>query len=212
MAFRSFGSVDLSPSECYDMLVNVVTPRPIALVSTVSADGMQNLAPFSYFQLGGTSPPSLMISPTLSPEGTEKDTLVNVSATREFVVNIVTREMVEEMNITSARVGPTEDEWKLACFTPIASDIVRPPRVAESPVHLECTVFKIIRHGDGPSASNYVIGEVVRFHVDDAMLEGQMMLAEKLHTVGRLGGDNYIDTGVPERFRLARPSTPLSRQ
>ncbi|MBA3726497.1 MAG: flavin reductase family protein [Armatimonadetes bacterium] len=212
MAFRSFGSVDLSPSECYDMLVNVVTPRPIALVSTVSADGMQNLAPFSYFQLGGTSPPSLMISPTLSPEGTEKDTLVNVSATREFVVNIVTREMVEEMNITSVRVGPTEDEWKLACFTPIASDIVRPPRVAESPVHLECTVFKIIRHGDGPSASNYVIGEVVRFHVDDAMLEGQMMLAEKLHTVGRLGGDNYIDTGVPERFRLARPSTPLSRQ
>jgi len=212
MAFRSFGTSDLSLSERYDVLVNVVTPRPIALVSTISADGMPNLAPFSYFQLGGTSPPSLMISPTLSPDGIEKDTLVNVSDTGEFVVNIVTREMVEEMNITSIRVGPTENEWKLACFTPMAPDIVQPARVAESPVHLECTVFKIIRHGDGPSASNYVIGEVVRFHLDEALLDGRRIMGERLHTIGRLGGENYIDTGVPEQFRLARPSRPVPRQ
>lgn len=194
------------------MLVNVVTPRPIALVSTISNEGAPNLAPFSYFQLGGTSPPSLMISPTLSPEGTEKDTLVNVTATAEFVVNIVTREMAEEMNITSTRIGPTESEWMLSCFSPIPSDMVGPARVAESPVHLECKVFTIVRHGEGPSASNYVIGEVVKFHVDEAALDGQKILAERLHTVGRLGGDNYIDTGVPERFRLARPSTPFTRQ
>lgn len=152
-----------------------------------------------------------MISPTLSPEGTEKDTLANINASGEFVVNIVTRSMVEEMNITSARVGPTESEWRFTGFTPLESHRVQPKRVAESPVQLECELFQVVSHGDGPSAANYVIGEVVQFHLDEDVLEGTRPLPEKLRTVGRMGGEFYIDTAVPELFRLPRPSTPLPR-
>lgn len=211
MPFQSFLSQELTASECYDLLVNTVTPRPIALVSTVSKEGGTNLAPFSYFQLGGSNPPSLMISPTLSPGGAEKDTLRNVSETGEFVVNVVTRGMVEEMNVTSMRLGPEESEWVLTCFTPLPSDIVRPMRVAESPVHMECRVFDILRHGDGPSAANYIIGEVVKFHVDEEFLDGRKPSGERLHTIGRMGGDWYIDTAVPELFRLPRPSNQAQR-
>ena len=212
MPFRSLEPAQLTPAEQYDLLVNSVTPRPIALVSTLSQNGGPNLAPFSYFQLGGSNPPSLMISPTISPGGTEKDTLVNITATGEFVINIVTRKMVEQMNMTSTRLGPEESEWLLTCFTPLESDLVKPSRVQESPIHMECKLFQIIPHGEGPSAANYIIGEVVKFHVDDEYLDGTKPLGEKLHTVGRMGGDLYIDTAVPELFRLPRPSGPVPRQ
>jgi flavin reductase (DIM6/NTAB) family NADH-FMN oxidoreductase RutF len=202
MAFRTLQASSLPAADAYRILVNVITPRPIALVSTISAGGAPNLAPFSYFQLGGSNPPSLMISPTLTREGGEKDTLANIKATGEFVVNIVNRAMVEQMNATSARLAPGENEWSLTCFTPEKSLLVRPDRVEQSPVQLECKVFQIVNHGE----ANYVIGEVVAFHLEEQYLDGDRPLGEKLRTVGRMGGDLYIDTGIPELFRLARPS------
>lgn len=205
MPFRSFACSDLTPAECYEILVTAVTPRPIALVSTISKSGVANLAPFSYFNLGGNNPPSVMISPTLSPSGTDKDTLANIKSTEEFVVNIVTRQMVEQMNITSAKLGPEESEWQLTCFTAIESTMVRPSRVAESPLHMECRLYQIVEHGDGPSAANYVIGEVVKFHIQEDHLDGKSLNLQKLATVGRMGGDLYVDTSVPELFRLPRP-------
>jgi len=211
MPFRTFDPAELSPSEKYDLLVNLVTPRPIALVSTLSLDGVPNLAPFSFFQVGGSNPPSIMISPTLAREGREKDTLVNVQATEEFVVNIVTREMAEQMNNTSFMADAMVDEWQYTCFTQVASDTVKPMRVGESPAHMECRLFQVIRHGDGSSAANYVMGEVTRFHVDEKYLDGKKPRGEELRTVGRMGGDLYVDTGGPELFRLARPSEPVQR-
>lgn len=211
MPFRSFDAAELTPSERYDLLVNLVTPRPIALVSTLSTDGVPNLAPFSFFQVGGSNPPSIMISPTLAKEGREKDTLVNVQSTNEFVINIVTRAMAEQMNSTSYTAEPAVSEWQYTCFTPLDSDAVKPSRVNESPAQFECRLFQLIRHGEGASAANYVIGEVVRFHVDEQYLDGKKPRGEELHTIGRMGGDLYVDTGVPELFRLARPSTPVAR-
>jgi flavin reductase (DIM6/NTAB) family NADH-FMN oxidoreductase RutF len=211
MAFRSFDPATMTDVERYRFLVNIVVPRPIALVSSVSASGAPNLAPFSFYQAGGSNPPSVVISPTLTAEGGAKDTLLNVSETQEFVICSVTRDMAEQMNRTSVRVPAGESEWGLTCFTQLGSDIVRPARVAESPAQMECKLFTIIRHGDGPSAANYMIGEVVRFHIDDSFLSDELPRSDALAALGRMGGDLYVDTAKSELFRLARPSVRPER-
>lgn len=182
--------------ESYALLTQVVVPRPIAFVSTLSAAGVPNLAPFSFFMAGGSNPPSVCYSPTLNGRGEEKDSLRNARDTGEFVVNTVDRAMVEGMNAASAALAPHESEWALTGFTPVESEIVRPPRVAEALAQLECRVFAIVAHGDGPSAARYVIGEVLRLHLRAGVIE----------TVARLGGPEYLDTATGERFGLERPS------
>lgn len=182
--------------EAYGLLTAVVQPRPIAFVSTISRDGVPNLAPFSFFMVGGSNPPSVCFSPTLNGRGQEKDSLRNVRETGEFTVNTVHRAMAIGMNEASASLQPHESEWGRTGFTPLASDLVRPARVAESLAQMECRLFTVVEHGQGPSASRYVIGEVVRLHVSDAGFE----------TIARMGGPEYIDSATGERFGLVRPS------
>ena len=131
----------------------------------------------------------------LGSGGVEKDTLRNVRETGEFTINAVDRAMADGMNATSASFGPEESEWGPSGFTPLASELVRPARVAESPAQMECRLFTIIEHGDGPTAARYVVGEVVRLHVREDAYE----------TIARLGGPEYLDTGTGERFGLRRP-------
>ncbi len=181
--------------EAYALLTRVVSPRPIAFVSTLSAAGVPNLAPFSFFMAGGSHPPSVCYSPTLNGRGEEKDSLRNARDTGEFVVNSVDRAMAEGMNATSAALGPHESEWDLTRFTPLPSEVVRPSRVGESLAQLECRTFAVVPHGDGPSAARYVIGEVVRLHLHEAAFE----------TIARMGGADYLDTATGERFGLNRP-------
>lgn len=207
MPERSINPSELSDAEIYHLLVNLITPRPIALVSTISNTGIPNLAPFSYFQLGGSNPPSICFSPTLDSRGYQKDTLRNLKETEQFVVNLVTRSMVEEMNQTSLRLKPEESEWNQTCFTPTPSNVVKPPRVKESPAQLECRVFSILQHGEGPGAANYVVGEVVCVHLAD-----QDLPIDQIRTIGRMGGNWYVDTAIPELFPLARPSMEERRQ
>lgn len=201
MSERSINPNELSASQIYHLLVNLITPRPIAFVSTLSSSGVPNLAPFSYFQLGGSNPPSICFSPTLDAQAHEKDTLNNLKANGEFVVNLVNRKMAEEMNRTSLRLDPDESEWAETKFTKAPSIVIAPPRVLESPAQLECRVFTIIQHGDGPGAANYVIGEVVWVHLADSDLP-----LEQIRTLGRMGGSLYVDTAIPELFTLVRPS------
>ena len=203
--FASIEPATLTPHQMYDVLVGTIQPRPIAFVSTISAAGEENLAPFSFFMAGGANPPSLMYSPTLNGRGEPKDSLRNVEETGEFVVNIVTRTMAEAMNATAFDYPFGFSEWGVSGLTPLPSELIRPKRVLESPVHFECKVFEIVRHGKGPNSANYIIGEVLRAHVLKTMWTGTGIQLGTLRPISRLGGPQYLDTDSLEIFDMARP-------
>lgn len=188
----------------YRALVDVVNPRPIAWVTSTDAEGRVNLAPYSFFNVFGSNPPVVIFSPTTTRHGGKKDTLRNIEATGEFVVNLAVDSTVDAVNLTSSELPHGESEAAFAGLDLLPSESVRPPRVAASPVHLECRLRQILPVGDGPLAANLVIGEVLRIHIDDAMLgpDGRVD-PRKLRTVGRMGGDFYCRTG--ELFELPRP-------
>ncbi len=194
---------DVTPGLAYQIASTLVVPRPIAFVSTVSVDGQPNLAPFSFFNVGGANPPSLMFCTVLGPNGEPKDTLTNIVQTRELVVNLVDRAMALGMNATSPTHPPEIDEWPLSGFTPIDSHLVRPRRVAESPVQLECRLHQIIEHGTGPSSSRYIVAEIVLAHLADGILTDQGI--RPVNLIARLGGAEYLDMATGSRFQLPRP-------
>jgi len=186
----------------YRVLVGSVVPRPIAFVSTVSPEGVYNLAPFSFFNAVCGDPPVICFSPVW--RNPPKDTLANIRASGEFVVNIVSEEFAEKMNLCSGEYPPDVDEFKMSGLTPVPSDLVRPPRVAESHVNMECKLLQLIEISAKPMGGNIVIGEVVRFHVDDAVIDGAYKIdADKLRAVGRMSGYDYARTR--DRFALVRP-------
>jgi flavin reductase (DIM6/NTAB) family NADH-FMN oxidoreductase RutF len=188
----------------YRALVGVVTPRPIAWVTTIDGDGRVNLAPFSFFNAFGANPPVVVFSPTLRRDGTRKDTLKNLNAVGEFVVNAAVEELAEKMNATSKELPPGQNEADFAGLTLEKSTKMRPPRVSESPVHLECRVCQIMSIGDGPIAANLVIGEVLLIHVADSVLDASGAVdPRKLRTIARLGGDYYCRS--TELFEMVRP-------
>ncbi len=203
--FVSVRMSDLTSLEAYDLLASTVVPRPIAFVSTMSADGIANLAPFSFFMTGGANPPSLMYSPTLNKQGLPKDSLANVIETGEFVVNSVHREMAEGMNATSFDYPRGSHEWEVSGFTPLPSELVKPPRVAESLIQFECRLFKVVEHGKGPNAARYVIGEVLLIHLDKSLAENP----SSTRLISRMGGPNYVDTVSGEVFQMRRPPNPV---
>ena len=201
---------DLSHSELYGILLNSVAPRPIAWVSTISASGDLNLAPFSFFNAVCVDPPLLAFAPGLrqpkqveAGHGEAKDTLRNVRETREFVVNIVTYELREAMNLTSGEYDASVNEFELAKLTPEPSTIVRPPRVAESPVSFECKLHQILDFSPRPTSSSLVIGQIVSIHMSDAHLKDGKLDRNSLDLIGRMGGLQY--TRTTQRFEMVRP-------
>jgi flavin reductase (DIM6/NTAB) family NADH-FMN oxidoreductase RutF len=190
--------------DVYRVLTALVTPRPIAWVTTLDAEGRVNLAPFSFFNAFSANPPVVVFSPTLRRDGTKKDTLRNLEARGEFVLNAAVESLAQAINATSAELPPGQSEADLANLTLAPSVKVKPPRVAESPVHLECTLRQIIPLGEGPIAGNLVIGEVRLIHVDDSVLDDFGRIdPRKLKTIARLGGDWYCRTS--DLFEMARP-------
>lgn len=190
--------------DAYHLLVGVVTPRPIAWVTTVSPTGVVNLAPFSFFNVFGANPPVVVFSPTNKRDGSKKDTLHNVETTGEFVVNVSVADLAEKVNLTSRELPPDLSEIELAGLKTTPSMKVNPPRVADAPAALECKVRQIVPVGDGPISGNLVIGEVVMIHVSDAVLDANGRPdPRKLRTVARLGGDFWCHTS--DLFELKRP-------
>lgn len=190
--------------EVYRTLVEVVTPRPIAWVTTIDRDGRINLAPFSFFNTFGANPPVVVFSPTLRRDGSKKDTLLNVEATGEFVVNAAVATLAEQVNRSSKELPSGESEVEYVGLHTAPSVKVRPPRLTESPVSLECQVLQIVTIGDGPIAANLVIGEVLALHVADRVLDAKGHVdPHKLQTIARLGGDWYCHTA--ELFEMKRP-------
>lgn len=199
--------IDVSSSEVikvYQALIGVVTPRPIAWASTIDAQGRVNLAPFSFFNAFGANPPIVVFSPTLRRDRSKKDTLLNLEIVPEFVLNVAVERLAEPMNATSKELPPGQSEADEAGLTLQPSSKVRPPRVAESPVHLECRVRQILPIGDGPLAANLVIGEVLLIHIEDSVLDPTGHVdPRKLRTIARLGGSYYCRS--TDLFEMARP-------
>jgi len=194
----------LGTRDMYEWMITTIIPRPIAWVSTISPDGVTNLAPFSFFQGVCARPPTLLFCPANDRRGNPKDTLRNIRETQEFVVNLVSSAQVEAMDATSAALSYGESEFSRFGVDPVPSRRVRPPRVSGSPVAFECELDRIIDVGEGPVAGNIVLGRILRFYVDDAVLgsDGKPD-PERLGLVGRLGRDEYAELG--SRFRLSRP-------
>ena len=196
---------DLPGRQAYRLLVDCVVPRPIAWVTTMDEQGRVNLAPFSFFQAVGADPPSIIVSIGKHRDGEFKDTGVNALATGELVVNVVTDELAEAMNTTAGEHPFGIDEMKLAGLTTAASRIVAPPRVAESPVSLECRVSQRVPIGREGGENQYLVlvCEVVAFHVRDEIYDDGRIDPRLLHPLGRLGGNAYSHPG--EIFEMERP-------
>jgi flavin reductase (DIM6/NTAB) family NADH-FMN oxidoreductase RutF len=188
----------------YRAIVGLVVPRPIAWVSSVDPDGRVNLSPFSFFNAFGANPPVVVFSPTLRRDGSKKDTLLNVEATGEFVVNLAVASLAREVNATSLELPRGENEAERAGLTMVPSARVRPPRVQESPAHPECRVLQIIPVGAGAISANLVIGEVVLIHINDAIVDETGLIdPRRLDAIARLGGDFYCRT--TDLFEMERP-------
>ena len=196
---------NLAPRDAYAWMSNTITPRPIAWVSSISADGKTNLAPFSYFQAICSNPPTLLFTGTIDRNGKSKDSVINVRAVPEFVVNLVSYELAGPMNLTAASLPHGESEFEAFGIASAPSLKVKPLRVAAAPVSFECRVDRIIDLGEGPSGANVVFGRVVQMHVADSVLGADGMVdPHKLDTIGRFGGNYY--TRTQELFTIPRPA------
>lgn len=192
--------------QVYKLMSGLIVPRPIALVSTVDAAGIANVAPFSFFCGVGATPPTLLFCPVLRAGAQvhpAKDTLRNVEETGEFVVNVVSEALTDATNLAAAEVPPEVDEFALAGLTPLTSEVVRAPRVAESPAQMECKVLQVIYTGKNAGAGVIVLGEIVRFHVREALFTDFCVDAEGLAAVGRMAGNTWVSTR--DRFEVTRP-------
>ncbi|MHB2026332.1 MAG: flavin reductase family protein [Elusimicrobiota bacterium] len=194
----------LSPRERYGLLIHSILPRPIAWISTMSPDGLPNLAPFSFFTGIAAEPMSVCFSPVNNRLGVEKDTLINIRKTGEFTVNIVTETAAEMMNKTSAEYPYGVSEFEKAGVTPLKGVKVAPHRVKESPVHMECRVLRIVTLSSGPLGGHVVVGEIVFFHADDSVWKNGGLSHHDLRAIGRMGGSWYARTS--DAFEMPRPN------
>jgi flavin reductase (DIM6/NTAB) family NADH-FMN oxidoreductase RutF len=204
-----------SMADIYKLMIGMVVPRPIAFVSSLDEQGVRNLAPFSYFMACTADPPVVcFVASYRKGETPAKDTLRNVAATKEFVVNIVSEEFAYKMNATSAEVAPEIDEFELSGLTPVASELVRPPRVSESHAQMECRLRQLLPIGEHPGGGTVIFG-VLRFHLDEAVIaetkdgnnggnkDRYKIDPGKLKAIGRMGGPTYVRTR--DCFDMTRP-------
>ncbi len=196
---------DKAWQDVYRVLIDCIQPRPIGFISTVDAEGRPNLAPYSFFNMVSANPPVCFFSPGVKGRGGgQKDSHRNVLEVPEFVHNVVTEDIARRMNQTAFEYGHGESEFGPAGLTPEPSGRVRPPRVAESPVNLECRVVDIKSFGDWPGAGTVIFGEIVLIHVREGLLDdGGRISPARLRTIGRLGGSEYCTTR--DTFTLHRP-------
>ncbi|MBN9482930.1 MAG: flavin reductase [Bacteroidetes bacterium 43-93] len=202
---------EIKTADLHAYLLGSVAPRPICFASTVDKDGNRNLSPFSFFNVFGSNPPILVFSPSRRVRNnTIKHTLENIQETREVVINMVNYDMVQQTSLASCEYPKETDEFIKSGFTPIASDMVKPFRVKESPVQIECKVLQIIETGQGGGAGNLVICEVVCMHIDDNILNSAGKIdPHKIDLVARMGADYYCRASGNAVFEVPKPNTQL---
>ena len=192
-----------APGNIYKLLIGSITPRPIAFVSTVNKDGINNLAPYSFFTGVSANPPVIGFSPMINMEGRLRDSRLNIEAYEEFVVNVVSEDIAEQMNATAVDVPPEVDEFELSGLTPVPCNIVKAPRVKEARISMECKLVQVVELSKEKLSGAFVMGEIVQFHIADEIFDNYRIDADKLNTVGRMGGISY--TRTTDRFDLQRP-------
>lgn len=201
---------DASPHDIYKLMIGMVVPRPIAWVSTVSEEGTNNLAPYSFFNAISGDPPVICFAPSRKSVGdNKKDTFRNLEASGVFVVNIVSEHLAEAMNQSAADVPPDVDEFALAGVTPEPATMIQAPMVKEALAKMECKVRQIIPLGDQPTSGILVLGDVLCFHFAEGLVENFRVDPAMLNAVGRMGGSTYCDTR--NLFDLTRPGGNTKR-
>jgi flavin reductase (DIM6/NTAB) family NADH-FMN oxidoreductase RutF len=202
---------DIEVPKLHHYLLGAIGPRPIAFASTISEDGTPNLSPFSFFNVFSANPPILIFSPARSGRtGATKNTLDNVQETKEVVINVVNHDIVQQMSLSSSPYDPSIDEFVKAGLTPVASEEIRPFRVKESPVQFECKVNEIVELGQNGGAGNLVICEVVKIHINEAILDDKGMIDQhKIDLVSRMGGNWYCRADKNSMFEIKKPITSI---
>ncbi len=201
----------MKTAQLHNYLQGAVAPRPICFASTLDKDGRPNLSPFSFFNLFGSNPPTLIFSPSRRVrDNTTKHTLENILETMEVVINVVTYSMVQQTSLSSCEYPKGINEFEKSGFTPIASEKVKPFRVKESPVQFECIVREVLPQGKEGGAGNLIICEPVLIHINDAILnENGAIDPHKIDLVARMGGDYYCRASGAAVFEVAKPITEL---
>ncbi len=205
--FKTINPADYSTKDLHKILLSSVTPRPIALASTVDASGNVNLSPFSYFNVFSADPPILIFSPANRvTDNSKKDTLRNVNEVKEVVINLVDRYIVEPTSLSSVYFEKNIDEFLKSGLTKIDSNHIKPPRVLESPISFECKVNKIVALGDNGGAGNLVICEILTIHIDEKYLNDNGDIDPlKLNLVARMGENYYLDVKKESLFEIKKP-------
>ncbi|MGB5362231.1 MAG: flavin reductase family protein [Aureibaculum sp.] len=201
---------DIPTAELHGYLLSAVSPRPIAFASTIDADGNPNLSPFSFFNVFSANPPILIFSPARRVQNnTTKHTLDNVKEVDEVVINVVSYDLVQQVSLSSTEYGKSVNEFEKAGFTMLPSEVIKPFRVAESPVQFECKVIKILELGNEGGAGNLVICEVLKMHIShDVLDKNNLIIQEKLDLVARAGG-NYYSRAKSGFFEVPKPLRSL---
>lgn len=202
---------ELSTQEIQQYLQYAIAPRPICFASTIDLEGSVNLSPFSFFNLFSMNPPVCIFSPSRRVrDNTTKHTLENIKLVPECVINIVNYEMVQQMSLASCDYPKGTNEFIKAGFTELASDLVKPPRVAEAPIQLECIVQEIITLGENAGAGNLVLALIKKIHIKEEVLDANKNIDQaKLDLVARLGGDWYARITEENLFKVEKPNTKL---
>lgn len=203
--------LSIKTSELHAYLLGAVAPRPICFASTMNAEGQSNLSPFSFFNVFGSNPATLIFSPSRRVrDNTVKHTLENVMATREVVINVVNYGMVQQASLASCEYPAGVNEFEKSGFTPVPSEKIKPFRVKESPVQIECIVKEIIVTGQEGGAGNLVICEPVMLHINETILDANGKIdPHKIDLVARMGGDYYCRASGDAVFEVAKPNTKL---
>jgi len=198
---------ELEIAKFHGLLLGAVAPRPIAFASTIDDDGRPNLSPFSFFNVFSANPPIAIFSPARRVrDNTIKHTLENVEVVKEVVINVVSYAMVQQMNLASTEYPEGVNEFEKAGFTPLASDLVRPFRVKESPVQFECKVREVIKLGEEGGAGNLIVAEILRMHIDESVLDLHGSIdPNRIDLVARMGNDWYCRASGNALFELAKP-------
>jgi flavin reductase (DIM6/NTAB) family NADH-FMN oxidoreductase RutF len=202
---------EISTKQLHAYLLGSVAPRPICFASTIDNEGNMNLSPFSFFNVFGSKPPIAIFSPARRVrDNTIKHTLENIYETKEVVINVVNYDMIQQMNLSSCEYPKGTNEFIKAGFTPVASELVKPFRVKESPVALECKLMQVIETGKEGGAANLIICEIIRMHINDNVLGDDLQIdPHKIDLVARMGGDYYCRASGDAVFEVPKPNLNL---
>jgi len=205
----SIDLIEMGIPKAHHYLLSAVGPRPICFASTLDKKGNPNLAPFSFFNVFSSNPPIAVFSPSRSGRtGKHKDTFNNIQEINEVVINLVDFKMVEQMSLASSPYEPKVNEFIKSGFTPIESELIKPFRVKEAPIQMECKVIEVKKLGDNNGAGNLIICKILKMHISDDILDNNQMIdQEKIDLVARMGGDWYCRTDKRSMFKITKPIT-----